>query len=183
MHPRTQELLQYVDAQHAVLRAAFDAVPEEARNRPPAPGQWSPAGIIEHLAIAHGRIAKMITKRAAEAREAGLGPETSTDPILATLGITRVEERVTRVSAPEVLHPSGLDANAAWAALEQSTVALHDAVAAADGLALSEVSFPHPLFGPLSLYTWIAFVGAHEARHAAQIRDCALIKAGFDTSF
>jgi DinB superfamily len=172
MHPRILELLEYMDAQRAVLRAAFDEVPEEARNRPPSPGQWSPVGIIEHLAIANGRIARMIAKRAAEAREAGLGPEPSTDPILPALGITRVVERVTRVAAPEVLHPSGLDASAAWAALEQSTVAVRDAVAKADGLALSEVSFPHPLFGPLSLYTWIAFVGAHEARHAAQIREC-----------
>src|SRR5262245_92852 len=171
MHPRTDELLRYIDAQRAILRAAFNAVPEDVRSRPPAPGQWSPVGIIEHLAIANGRIARMIAKRAAEAREAGLGPETSTDPILPALGIARVVERVTRVAAPDVLHPSGLDASGAWAALEQSTVAVRDAVATADGLALSEVSFPHPLFGPLSLYTWIAFVGAHEARHAAQIRE------------
>jgi hypothetical protein len=26
--------------------------------------------------------------------------------------------------------------------------------------------------GPLSLYGWIAFAGAHEARHAQQIREC-----------
>jgi hypothetical protein len=172
MHPRTHELLRYLDAQRAMLRAEFDGVPEGIRNRPPAPGQWSPVGIVEHLAIANRRIAKMITKRAAEAREGGLGPETSTDPILATIDINRIVERVTRVAAPEVLHPTGLDADAAWAALEQSTVAVREAIAKADGLALSEVSYPHPLFGALSLYCWIAFVGAHEARHAAQIREC-----------
>jgi len=172
MHPRTHELLTYLDEQRAVLRTAFDAVPEDARNRPPVPGQWSPVGIIEHLAIANGRIGRMIDKRVAEAREAGLGPETSTDPILATIDITRIVNRVMRVTAPEVLYPTGLDADAAWAALEQSTVAVREAIAKADGLALSEVSHPHPLFGPLSLYTWIAFVGAHEARHAAQIREC-----------
>ena len=27
------------------------------------------------------------------------------------------------------------------------------------------------VFGPLDLYTWFAFIGAHEARHAAQIRE------------
>src|SRR5262245_852562 len=112
MHPRILELLDYMDAQRVVLRAAFAAVPEEARSRPPAPGQWSPVGIVEHLAIANGRIARMIAKRATEAREAGLGAETSTDPILPALGITRVVDRVTRVAAPDVLHPSGLDATA-----------------------------------------------------------------------
>jgi len=172
MHPRTLELMEYIDAQRAVLRAAFDEVPEEARNLPPATGQWSPVGIIEHLAIANGRIARMITKTAAEARAAGLGPERSSDPILPAIDIKFVVDRVTRVAAPAVLHPTGLDANAAWAALERSTVAVRDAIATADGLALSEVSFPHPLLGPLTLYTWIAFVGAHEARHAVQIREC-----------
>jgi hypothetical protein len=172
MHPRTDELLRYIDTQRAVLRAAFDAVPEDIRSRPPAPGQWSPVGIIEHLAIANGRVARMIAKRAAEARDAGIGPETSTDPILSTIDLNRVVNRVTRVPAPEVLYPTGLDADAAWAALEQSTLAVREAIAKADGLALSEVSFPHPLFGPLSLYDWIAFIGAHEARHAAQIREC-----------
>ena len=31
--------------------------------------------------------------------------------------------------------------------------------------------YPHPLFGPLSAYHWFAFIAAHEARHAAQIRE------------
>jgi len=171
MHPRTDELLRYVDAQRAVLRDAFDAVPAENRNRPPAPGQWSPVGIIEHLAIVDSRIAHMITKRVAEARETGLEAETSIEPILSTIDVNYVVDRVTRVTAPEVLHPTGLDADAAWAALDRATAAFREAVAKADGLALSNVMHPHPIMGPLSLYTWIAFVGAHEARHAAQIRE------------
>jgi hypothetical protein len=28
---------------------------------------------------------------------------------------------------------------------------------------------PHPVFGPLDGYAWFGFIGAHEARHAAQI--------------
>jgi len=172
MHPRTEELLVYLDQQRAVLRTAFDAVPENARNRSPAPGQWSPTAIVEHLAIVDGRIARLLSKRIAEGREAGLGSESSTDPILPTIDTARLLNRTTRVPAPEVLHPTGLDADAAWAALERSTVELRASVAEGDGLALSTITHPHPLFGPLSLYYWIAFVGAHEARHAAQIREC-----------
>jgi hypothetical protein len=171
MHPRIQELLDYLDAQRAILRAAFDEVPPDARDRPPAPGQWSPSAIVEHLAIVDGRIAHLLRSKIAKAREEGIGPEASADPILATLGIERVLDRTMRAEAPEMLHPCGLDANAAWNALEQSTLALRDAVAACDGLALSALTHPHPLLGPLSLYQWIAFTGAHEARHAAQIRE------------
>jgi len=171
MHPRTRELLEYLDAQRAALRAAFDAVPPDARDQPPAPGQWSAAAVVEHLAIVDARIAKVLSKRIAEGRAAGIGPETSTDPVLPTIDTAMVLNRATRVTAPEVLHPTGLDADAAWAALERATVHVRASVAEGDGLALSTITHPHPLFGPLSLYYWIAFVGAHEARHAAQIRE------------
>ena len=52
------------------------------------------------------------------------------------------------------------------------------AIARGDGLALSQVEHPHPIFGPLNLYQWVAFVGAHEARHAAQIREVGAQLAG-----
>jgi hypothetical protein len=50
MHPRTRELLEYLDAQRAVLRDAFDAVPPELQNTAPAPDRWSAAANVEHLA-------------------------------------------------------------------------------------------------------------------------------------
>jgi DinB superfamily len=171
MHPRTRELLDYLDAQRTILRAAFDAVPAEARRKEPA-GRWSPNAIVEHLAIVDGRIAKLLSKKIAEGRAAGLGPETSADPILPALDVARLIDRSIRFTAPDVLHPAGLDADAAWAALEQATVALRTSVMEGDGLALDAITHPHPGLGPLSLYHWIAFVGAHEARHAAQIREC-----------
>ena len=173
MHPRTRELLEYLDTQRAELRAAFDAVPLASRDQPPAPGQWSAVAVIEHLAIVDGRISKVLATKIAEGRAAGVGPETSTDAILPSINVGLVLDRTTRVTAPEVLRPTGLDADAAWAALERATVAVRAAVVECDGLALSTITHRHPLFGPLSLYYWIAFVGAHEARHAAQIRESA----------
>jgi hypothetical protein len=155
------------------LRAAFDAVPAAARDRPPAPGLWSATAIVEHLAIVGERIAQRLSKGISEARANGLGLETSTDPILPTLNIARTLDRSTRFTAPGVLTPTGLDGDAAWAALERATVQVRAAVAAGDGLALEKAGWPHPVFGPLSLYEWIAFIGAHEARHAAQMRETA----------
>jgi hypothetical protein len=34
---------------------------------------------------------------------------------------------------------------------------------------LSAATYPHPSFGPLNLYQWLAFVGIHEERHLNQI--------------
>jgi hypothetical protein len=173
MHPRTRELLDYLDRQRADLRAAFDAVPPALRDRAPVPGRWSTAACIEHLAIVGQLVAHRLTTNVASARAAGLGRETSTDPILPQVNVSRVLNRNTKVNAPDPIQPTGLSADAAWTAIEKSGAALSDAVAAADGLALDGVSWPHPLFGPLTAYQWIAFHGAHEARHAAQIREIA----------
>jgi hypothetical protein len=103
MHPRTRELLDYLDQQRAGLRAAYSTLTDLA----------------------------------------------------------------------DLIQPTGLRADAAWAAIERAGTALREAVTAADGLALGGVSWPHPRFGPLTAYHWIALCGAHEARHAAQICEIA----------
>ncbi len=173
MHERTRELLDYLERQRAVLRATFEAVPPELRNQAPAPGRWSAAGCVEHLSIVERLIAGRLTKNVADARAAGLGAETSADPILPQLNVSWVLNRETKVNAPDRIQPTGLSADAAWAAIEISRGVMGDAVVACDGLALGDVSWPHPLFGPLTAYQWIAFHGAHEARHAAQIHEIA----------
>jgi len=39
------------------------------------------------------------------------------------------------------------------------------------GLRLEDVARDHPVGMSLTLYQWLAFVGYHELRHAAQIRE------------
>ena len=170
MHPRTYELLSYLDTQRTVLRAAVDLVPPDLREYPPADGQWSVANVLEHLSIVEQRVALFLSKMIETAKAEGLGPETSTDPLLPSLGADRALDRSGKVMAPDALHPTGLKAPAAWSALEQAGEALRDAVRSGDGLALGTLTRSHPIFGPLTLYQWIAFAGAHEARHADQIR-------------
>jgi hypothetical protein len=171
MHSRIRELTDYLDAQRAVLREAFERVPPEARDQPPGPGRWSAAGVVEHLAILEERIAALLNGKIAAAKNAGLAVETSTTPILPMINVAAVLDRSTRVEAPAVGVPTGLPAEAAWAALERSRATLRAALNAGDGFALETVTHPHPLLGSLSAYQWFAFMGAHEARHAAQIRE------------
>jgi hypothetical protein len=170
MHAITRELLAYLDEQRSVLKAAFESVPLELRDRPPAPERWSPANVVEHLAIVETRISKLLSDCIEEAR-AGLPPETRADPILPTIDYQRMYDRSTRVKAPEPVIPSGLNAAAAWNALEDAGSKMRALLVANDGLALSSVTHPHPRFGLLSVYQWVAFLGAHEVRHAEQIRE------------
>jgi hypothetical protein len=172
VHPRTRELLTYLDDQRAALRSAFDAVPPDARERCPADGGWSPAGVVEHLAIVEMRIADRLSALLATSRDQ-LGPESDASPILPTLDLTPVTDRSRRIVAANPVHPTGLPADAAWRALDDAGQRLRTVVASCDGLAIGGLTMPHPVFGPASLHFWFAFVGAHEARHAAQIRNVA----------
>jgi hypothetical protein len=171
MHPRTQELLANFDANRALLKSAFDAILPERRNLPPEPGRWSPAAVVEHLSLVEGRMAGILSERIREERAAGLASETSAEPILHTLNVTRISDRTTRVQAPDFAVPTGLDAAAAWSQLEQATEALRAMLLSGDGMALANVIHPHSRLGPMSVYHWIAFLAAHEARHTAQIRE------------
>jgi hypothetical protein len=176
MHPRTAELLRYLDAQREALRAAVDLVPPERRERSPAPGRWSVAEILEHLSLVEGSITRLFAVRLAEARERGLSEETETTPVLSTFDLAKLLDRSYQVPASEAAQPPGkLDATAAWAALEAARQAFRETILSGDGLALGEVVHPrpHPVFGVLNLYQWVAFAGGHEARHAAQIREIA----------
>lgn len=76
--------------------------------------------------------------------------------------------------APMFLQPRPTAAaDAAWAALDVSRRRLMAAVIAHDGLGTGGFVAPHPMFGPLDGYQWIAFVGSHEARQAEQIEEIA----------
>jgi hypothetical protein len=172
MHPRIAELVQDLDAQHEKLREAVESVPPERRDKPPAPERWSVAGVLEHLALLEARVATLFRTRVAEARAAGLKAETETSSILATFDLNIMLDRGQRIVAPDVLSPKpDTDPEVAWQALEVAWKDFRQAVIEADGLALGEVMHPHRVFGPLTMYQWIAFTGAHEARHALQIRE------------
>jgi hypothetical protein len=75
------------------------------------------------------------------------------------------------IARESALPSGGLDAGAAWAALAETRRILREVLLAADGLALSDLVLPHPRLGPLNVYQWVVFVGAHEGRHAAQVRE------------
>ena len=165
------ELFGYIDAQHEVLRAAYESVPVEKRAVRPAPDVWSATDVLGHLTIVEGMMAGMFADKVKAARDAGLAQEQDDSPILLTLKIDAVLDRTRKISASDTAKPANLPEPATWEDYEQTRAKLKSALLMGDGLALGTVSHPHRAFGPIDLYTWIAFAGAHAARHAAQIRE------------
>ncbi len=175
MHPRLQEIVTYLDERRAELRAAIDAVPHGERQTRPAPDRWSAAEVVEHLAMVEGRMARGIfAKRIEEARASGIGLERETTPVASSFDAARVLDRTQPRTAPEPVVPLGTkDFDTAWAELEQVRAGLRTTLTAADGLALGDIRHVHPSLGDMNLYQWALWIGSHEARHAAQVREIA----------
>jgi hypothetical protein len=94
--------------------------------------------------------------------------------VIATFDPSRILDRSRRVTSGERSQPrAGIDADTAQAALARRQQTLRDLLLDWDGLALSELVLPNPVFGPLNVYQWVLFVAGHEGRHAAQIREIA----------
>ena len=174
LHPRTAELIAHLAASRSELLAAVDAVAVDRRHVRPDPDRWSVDEILEHVAIVESRITKLYTRSVDTARANGAPREADTSPVVPTIDIARIVARGDRLIASDAVRPGGaLSTDDALARLATVRATLIDAVKAADGLAIGHLTYPHPFFGDMNLYQWVVFVGGHELRHAAQIREIA----------
>ena len=172
MQLRISDVLSYLDTNRAALARTLAEVPPDLREQRPSPESWSVAEVIQHLALTEGRLTELIAGCIDRARAAEIGPEGETSPVGASFDISRVLDRTRRVVAGDsVLPREPLATDAAWERLEGCRTRLRELVISADGLALAKVTVPNRVLGPLDGYQWVLFVGAHEARHTAQIRE------------
>jgi hypothetical protein len=173
MHPRIQELLDYIELHSRELREAVASVPTHLRETKPGDGGWSVAEVVEHLSIIERRVASLLTKHVAAARASGVGPDTEASSVVATFANPDgVVDRTRKIVAPEPVRPTGaLDTESAQQALDQSRAAIVLALQNANGVSLENLMQSHAVFGPLNMYHWIVAMALHEDRHAAQIRE------------
>lgn len=159
-----------LEAERRALLAAVDRVAPPDRDRRPAPGQWSVAEILEHLARVEQAVAALVATRGREPLPAAVEPPVPE----ASERVAGLRARGRRIDAPDALRPSGtVSAVDAMAALAASRQALLAAARDADPVALEQRTYHHAVLGRLTLRDWLAFVAHHEARHAAQIDEVA----------
>ena len=170
MHPRLAETMTFVEEKRRELLQSLEGVEGEKLCRRAAPDGWSVAEIIEHLRLVESGIARLITKRAGQAREAGLGEEKSTTSVMPSFEGFAATLDAAVLQSPAAVRPrENVDVNEALDGLESSREALRAAVVSASGLSLGEIKHTHPILGELDLYQWLIFVGQHEGRHKRQI--------------
>jgi uncharacterized damage-inducible protein DinB len=171
MHSRLAEIVKYVDDRRADLESAASRLPYERWSERPAADSWSVAQVFDHLHLSEAGIARLLAKRIARAKEAGVGPERSAESVLHELDFFPVVDGPKR-QAPEIVVPRPeARAPEVHDALRRSRGDLHAALREGDGLALGEVTATHPGLGLINLYQWVLFVGQHEARHTRQVAE------------
>ena len=164
------EIFDHIDAARERLLRAVENLSEAEQGFRPAPDRWSAAQLCEHLAMVEGNVAGLLGKLLGKAEESGTAR--AEGAAFAPVSIREFVEltRGVKLEAPERIRPGDAPVLAdTLARLRDSRAALHalrPALERADG---HSIRFPHPAWGPLNLYQWLLFVGAHESRHRAQI--------------
>jgi hypothetical protein len=162
------EIYEDIDDTRARLVGAVEHLTDEEQGFRPSPEKWTVAEIVEHLSVVEGRVARMLgvmlTKLGSEAARA---EGSHFEPVSITEFVER--SRTEKYTAPEEILPKGAPLSDSLARLRDSRAALRDLRERAERIDGTHARFPHPVWGPLDLYQWLAFVGAHEQRHLYQI--------------
>ena len=131
-------------------------------------GDWTVAGIVEHLAMAEEGMAKVAGHLLKKAEDAGVGSDGS-------LKISdEFKEKIktweqTNGQAPEMVHPTGRSIAESLEMMAENRRHLSLLREKFEKVEGTELKFPHPAFGPLSAHDWLALIGGHESRHVEQI--------------
>ena len=170
MHARLAETMDYVEEKRKELLQSFAGAPSNRLSQRFVKDSWSVAEILDHLRMVESGVARLITKRVGQAKEAGLGEEKSTASVMPSFDKYSTLLDGTVLKSPEMVLPrTDVDFKEALNGLESSREALRAAVVSANGLALGEIKHTHVVLGELDLYQWLIFVGQHEGRHRKQI--------------
>lgn len=164
------EIYEAIDKTRERFYRRVEELSDEQASARPAPEAWSVAEIAEHLAIIERSVLRLVKGVLAQIEAAGGSSEGAAPPMKPFSLERHVERaRVEKYVAPETVRPKGearlADSLAHLRRSREELRALRPRLEASD---LNAVSHPHPAFGPLNVYEWLAFIGVHEARHLRQ---------------
>ena len=141
---------------------------------------WSVAEILEHLGKADRRILQRICETLAPAEAPGnCASPAQFAPFCLEAHIKDAWDQ--GLKAPDHLVPvGGLTVDELLEEMRRGRAEFLSHRPRFEAHDLSQLSFPHPYFGTMNLYQWLAFVAMHENRHLRQI-ESLLSAPGFPT--
>lgn len=171
MYTSVPQIFETIDATRERIYKRAEGLNDVELKARPDPGAWSVAEIIEHLTLIEGRLLGLMKMMLLKAE--GARTESNAAPVeMKPFSLEQFVERARRekYSAPESAHPSGKDALPdILTRMRRTREELRSLKPRIEATDLSAFVYPHPVFGPLNFYQWLAFIGIHEERHLAQI--------------
>ncbi|MCA1592958.1 MAG: DinB family protein [Acidobacteria bacterium] len=164
------EIYDSIDGTRTQIYRSVEGLSAEQERFRPAPGVWSIAEIVEHLSMIEKQLMHLFGMMTKKAEDAGASRDESRP--FAPVSLDEFAERASaqKYTAPETARPTGnVTIAESLERLRESRAALQalrPRLEKIDGVGLQ---YPHPYWGPLNLYQWLAFVGAHEERHLRQL--------------
>jgi hypothetical protein len=166
-----EEVFDGIDGTRQRLYDRVEGLSDEQSRARPNSNAWSVAEIVEHLSIIEGRLLQMMKLMLHKAESAGArskGGAVEMKPFTIEHHVERARNE--KYTAPEAVRPSGQASIAdSLAKLRQSREELRALRPRIEETNLAGATYPHPAFGPLNFYEWLAFIGVHEERHLRQI--------------
>lgn len=142
--------------------------PDEATVLPDGE-KWNLQQLIEHVSIVGSNISRLCAKLLEGAKQNNV-PSDGSFALSQNFGEKAAVVAVTKVEAPERVHPTGeVSIDESLATLQAATEAFDSLRPSFESYDLSAHTFPHPFFGPLTAGEWLVMAGLHEHRHTTQI--------------
>jgi uncharacterized damage-inducible protein DinB len=134
----------------------------------PAPGVWSVAEVVEHVSIVETGLIRLVRSLTEKAESV---PGTIPAPFEVTLDDGLGSGKTGKIRTRPEFEPKGnVPLAESLHTLRGVQTGLLDLRPRLEAVEVSSVKFPHRALGDMSLGQWLAFIGAHEARHLGQIR-------------
>jgi hypothetical protein len=175
---RLREIVDELEAARKRLLASVDSLSQEELDLA-AGDRWSIGEILNHLRLTEDSAVRVLQKLADKAEKSGLGPDLSTESVLHILDRFNIESAADRLVSPASVAPAkGIAGRQLHSDLSGSRAALMKALENCARFDMTQVSFPHPVFGKLDGYQWAVFVARHEERHRRQIEGLKALRPG-----
>jgi hypothetical protein len=175
---RIREVVEELEAARKRLLDSVASLSGDDMDFSPSTDQWSVGEILHHLRLTEESVVRVLTKLADKAEKADLGPDLGTSSIVHSLDRLNIETAVDRIVSPASVVPTkGIPARELLEGLSGSRVALMNAIEPCARFDMTQIPFPHPVFGKLDAYQWVLFVAKHEDRHRRQIETLKALRA------
>jgi hypothetical protein len=169
MYHSVAEIFGAIDETRSRLSKRVEGLSDAQESFRLAPDAWTIGEIVEHLSILEERLSRLFPMMVKKAKSSGVEPSGQSFRPFALDNF--VEQSLTeKYTAPETVRPTGsLSVKDSLARMRRSRAELHELRPKLETLDFSGMTYPHPAFGPLDLYQWLALIGMHEDRHLRQI--------------